>query len=239
MRKTFSLASIAWLPLLACGGSSNNNKTVHTVDSKTFMDGSGSTACTAASSYASLGNLGAAVDHPATGSAAQYQTLYSTVGSADAIVALFEAGGTKWPQMVAPGTFTIDATDGDLGTCDLCFLLSPGGWDMTAMTLGVKDLTDVYIATAGTVTITATGTAGSGSGHQLLGTVSNLQLKHVSIDTTSGVQTDLPDGCTTSIGSGGFGYDLHAPSGSAAAADAPRSAVSDLIERAQLSNRHY
>jgi hypothetical protein len=143
----------------------------------------------------------------------EFMQLYTSVGSNDATLAILSAGGTKWPTGITGGSGSapvmIDADDAaGLVSCDLCFFLSVGGFDMTAMTLGIKDTSDVYIATAGTMMIQQKGVInGSGGSNTdyFFATVSGLHFKHVSLDTSAGTVTDL-DSCTTSVGSGDYGY---------------------------------
>lgn len=212
MSQKFSILPLVCLPLLACGGDDNPNNKIKVPDAKVFMDGSAS-ACAAQPMYAALGNLGAVVDHPMNGTHDEFMQLYTSVGSNDATLAILSAGGTKWPTGITGGSgsapVSIDADDAaGLVSCDLCFFLSVGGFDMTAMTLGIKDTSDVYIATAGTMMIqqkgVINGSAGSNTNY-FFASVSGLHFKHVALNETDGTVTDL-DSCTTSVGSGDYGY---------------------------------
>jgi len=213
MSQKFSILSLACLPLLACGGDDANNKKIVVPDTKVFMDGSGGGSCAVQPMYAALGNLGAVVDHPMNSAHDEFMQLYTSLGSNDATLAILIAGGTKWPTGITGGSgsapVTIDSTDGDYSMCDLCFFASVGGFDMTAMTLGIKDTSDVYLANAGSMMIQQKGvnggSAGSGSNY-FFASVSGLHLHHVSLDTSAGTSTDITDGCTTAIGSGDYGY---------------------------------
>ena len=212
MRKPFSIASLVCVPLIACGGSDNNSKTVTLHDAKVFMDGSAAGSCSVPATYAALGNLGAVVDHP-TGSNSEFMQLYTSLGSADATLAILITGGTDWPTAITGGSdspsIALTAADGDINTCEICFFVSAGGFDMTAMTLGIKDPTDVYMGNAGAIKILQRGVNGGSAGsntNYFVATVSNLHFHHVNFDENAGTTTEIPDGCTTSIGSGEYGY---------------------------------
>jgi hypothetical protein len=237
MRKKFSkLATFVCLPLLACGGNSNN-KTVMIVDGKVFKDAPPAL-CGAGSSYASLGNSGYALDLPAhtgsDGSAVSRAVLAATtLGSGDVAsgLLLVANSGVFTGGDLKPGTYAIAGDEASFGTCSMCFFIQAGAVNNAAGTIGFKfDGTggDFYQAVSGSLTFTAIGSnAGSGSGHNLVGSVSNAVLQK--IDVTTGDPT--PDNCMATIGSGGWGYNLQ-NNGSAAAA-APKQ---DGYE-ARLSNR--
>ena len=211
MRKQFSIASFVCLPLLACGG--NDNKTVKVADAKTFKDAPAAV-CGAEASYASLGNMGYALDLPAhtgsNGSAVPRAILAgTTLGSGDvASGLLLAAGGGVFPTTINPGTYPITGDDASFATCNMCFFIQAGAVNKTANTIGFKlDGTggDFYEAVSGSITLTAVGSnAGSGSGHHFAGTISNVTFKKIDVNTGD----PTADGCTSSAGSGGWGYDL-------------------------------
>lgn len=227
MRKKFSILSLACLPLLACGGDDANNKKISVPDAKVFKDGSGGGSCAVQPMYSALGQRGAVVDHP-TGANAEYMQLYTTmtagVGSAegsDSSVALLFSGGTYWPSGITGGSgsapITISASDGDYATCEICFFVSVGGFD--GQGIKIADTSDVYLANSGTFMIQQRGVNNGSGGSAHLGdyffaTVTNLHFHHVSLDTTAGTSSEIPDGCTTTVGSGDYGY---IPMGSSAA----------------------
>lgn len=224
MRKQFSIASLVCLPLLACGGN-NNNKTVKTVDSAKAVDAAAT--CQAAAMYPTLGNMGYGLDFPAmTGSNGQMivhgQVMVETLNSTDVVFLQLNAmfGGFGSGD-IKPGTYALAGDDLDPTACGLCFYVWPKSLVGTSLS-NVNDaylMTEQYMAVSGSITLTqAGGTAGSGSGHQIAGTVSNVTFKHATI-AADGTLAYNPDGCTTSVGSGSFGYNLQMGGSAALAPD--------------------
>ena len=221
MRKQFSIASLVCLPLIACGGSDNNTKTVKVPDSGKAIDAAAS--CKAAASYAMLGNMGYGVDYPATMSGSQMiahaQVMVETLNTTDVVFLQLNGDfGGFGSGDIKPGTYALAGDDLDPTACGLCFYVWPGSLSGTSLS-AVNDaylMTEQYMAVSGSITLTqAGGSAGSGSGHQIAGSVSNVTFKHATI-ASDGSLTYNPDGCTTSVAAGSFGYNLQM--GSAAVA---------------------
>jgi len=236
MRKNISLVSFVCLPLLACGGSDSNSKSVKVVDAKTYNDAPASL-CGAGSSYASLGNMGFAVDEPAhTGSngSAVSRTIFAgtTLGSATVASGLLLIDGAGvFASGIKAGTYPISGQDASFSTCDLCFFIQAGANKGTTIGFTLDGTGgDFYQAISGSIVFSAIGAnAGSGSGHNLSGTISNIVFQKV--DLTTG--NPSADGCTTTVGSGGWGYDLQAQG---SARTSPKTGITEAIE-AKLSNR--
>jgi hypothetical protein len=236
--KKFSIASLACLPLLACGGDDGGGTKVKVVDAKVFKDAPPAL-CGADSTYPTLGNRGFALDEPAhqgSDGSTISRAIFAgtTLGSGDVASGLLLISGSGvFPSGLAPGTFQITGAEASFGTCALCFFIQQGATDNAAGTIGFTfDGTggDFYQAVAGTITLTAVGSnAGSGSGHSLVGTVSNVTMQK--IDVTTGDPTD--DACMSMIGSGGWSYNLQ----SAGSAQARTKGEMLQTMRAKLSNR--
>lgn len=226
MRKQFSFASLVCLPLIACGGSDNNTKTVHTTDSAKAVDAAAS--CQAAAAYPDFGTQprGYAVDYPAmtNGSGqmiAHAQVMVQTLNATDVVFLQLNADfGGFGSGDIKPGTYALAGDDLDPTACGLCFYVWPksfNGTNLSAVTSSYL-MTEQYMAVSGSITLTMAGGSANGSGsaaNKLLGSVSNVTFKHATM-ASDGTLTYNPDGCTTSLGSGAFGYTLQA--GSAAAA---------------------
>jgi len=222
MRKQFSFASLVCLPLIACGGSNNNTKTVKTVDGKAA---DAAAACAAAASYPTLGNMGYGVDYPAmtNGSGqmiAHAQVMVETLNTTDVVFLQLNADfGGFGSGDIKPGTYALAGDDLDPTACGLCFYVWPkslNGTSLSAVTSAYL-MTEQYMAVSGSITLTqAGGSAGSGSGHLIAGSVSNVTFKHATI-ASDGTLTYNADGCTTSVGSGSFGYPLQMGSAAVAA----------------------
>lgn len=199
-----SIVSAVVLPLFACGG--DDKKTVDSGPTHDVIVGG----CTAQAMYASLGDTGLAKDYPEHQGSdqvfAHQQIMIETLGSNDAVYLELNAGfGGFGSNDIHPGTFQLQGEDLDYATCGLCLLLFPmsiNGMDF------MGDINNVYVATAGTLVLTdAGGSAGSGSGHSLSGSIANATFKKAVI-ASDRTQTYDPANCTSSIGSGTFGYDL-------------------------------
>ena len=208
MRKNISLLSFVCLPLLACGGSDSNSKSVKVVDAKVFLDGSGSgsAACLAQATYANAGSSARGFDYPATGSSAQAQTYQSLLNSADYFFMLLAADGSggAWSgsNKVGPATADLANLPGNLLSPELQLLPmakfgSDGHLDPTYKT------NETYVAFSGTVNYTA---AGGSAGTMLTGTMTNIQFDHV-IQTGTGF-SDPGDGCTSTLASASFSVKL-------------------------------
>jgi hypothetical protein len=240
--KKFSIASLACLPLLACGGDDGGSTKVKVVDAKVFKDAPASV-CGAGSSYPSLGNMGYALDLPAhqgsDGSTIPREILAATtLGSgtvASGLLLVSGSGVFTATGNPAPGTYQITGAEASFGTCAMCFFLQAGAVENAANTIGFTlDGTggDFYQAISGTLTFTAIGSdAGSGSGHSLGGTISNVTFQK--IDVTTGDPTD--DGCMTTVGSGGWGYNLQMAG--SAQARTKKEILGAMQAQAKLSNR--
>ena len=211
MRKNISLISFVCLPLLACGGSDSNTKTVKVVDAKTFLDGSGggSAACKAQATYANLGSGGRASDHPGInfGSAhVHYQTYQSLLNSTDYFFMILEANGSggAWAgTSIGPTVADLASLPGNLLLPELVmFPMAKFGSD------GFLDATyaanESYYAFSGTVNYTA---AGGSGGTMLTGTLTNVEFDHVLVTTAGGFQ-DPGDGCIATVASASFSATL-------------------------------
>jgi hypothetical protein len=206
MRKNISLVSFVCLPLLACGGSDSNTKTVKVVDAKVFLDGSGSAAvaCKAQATYANAGSNARAIDHAGnTGGSAgtHYQVYQSLLNSTDYMSMLLFAGGSAgaWAGTnIGPAVVDI-AMLTELNPQLTIFPMAQFGSN--------GQLTDdsyynqSYIAFAGTVNFTA---AGGGSGTKITGTLTNVEFDHVLINPTTRMFSDPGDGCIATIASAAF-----------------------------------
>jgi hypothetical protein len=238
MRKKLSLASLACLPLFACGGDSGgSNKTVKVVDAKVFLDGSAAVACKAPASYPNAGSAQRAIDHAGnTGGSAHthVQVFISQMGSDDFLEMLMFAGGSG-------GTWA--GTDIAPATIDLAQLteLNP---ELDLFPMAVLDgsgfLTDDtlyngrYIGVAGTINLTA---AGGGSGTKLTGTFTNVELDHLLVDSSSGAISDPMDGCMTTI-SGSFTATLSAGAASFQGGN-PNNELVRAADMRTLQHRHF
>lgn len=224
MRKQFSIASLVCLPLIACGGSDNNNTKVKVPDSGKAIDAAA--ACSAAAMYPSLGNMGYGLDFPedttTTPPTAHAQVMVETLNTTDVVFLQLNAGfGGFGSGEIMPGTYALAADDLDPTACGLCFYVWPKSLTGTSLS-AVNDaylMTEQYMAVSGSVTLTsAGGSAGSGSANLIAGSVSNVTFKHATI-ASDGSLTYNPDGCTTSVGSGNFGYHLQMGGSGSAAPD--------------------
>jgi hypothetical protein len=239
--KKFSIASLACLPLLACGGDDAGTK-IKVVDAKVFKDAPPAL-CGAGSSYAALGNMGYALDLPAhqgsDGSTVSRAILAATTlgsGTVASGLLLVSGSGVFAAGNPAPGTYQITGAEAAFATCAMCFFIQEGATNVAGGTIGFTlDGTggDFYQAVAGTLTFTAIGSnAGSGSGHTLVGSISNVTFQK--IDVTTGDPTD--DACMSTVGSGGWSYNMQM-GGSAQARTAPTKQAILGAMQAKLSNR--
>ncbi|MEO6774751.1 MAG: hypothetical protein ABI467_17380 [Kofleriaceae bacterium] len=225
MRKPFSIASLVCLPLIACGGSDNNTKTVKTVDSAKAVDAA--VACQAAAMYPTLGNMGYGLDFPedmtTTPPTAHAQVMVETLNATDVVFLQLNAGfGGFGSGAIVAGTYALAGDDLDPTACGLCFYVWPKSLTGTSLSAvnSAYLMTEQYMAVSGSITLTqAGGSAGSGSGHLIAGSVSNVTFKHATI-ASDGTLAYNADGCTTSVGSGGFGYPLQMGGSGSAAPDA-------------------
>ena len=211
MRKNISLLSFVCLPLLACGGSDSNSKSVKVVDAKTFLDGSGggSAACLAQATYANLGSGGRAVDHPGpnfgSDSHVHYQQYVSRLNPTDIFDMILQADGSggAWAgSAIGPVVADLSALPGNLLLPELdLFPMAKIGSD------GSLDpnyyANESYVAFSGTVNYTA---AGGSGGTQLTGSLTNVVFQHVHISGTS--FTDPGDMCTATVASASFSATL-------------------------------
>lgn len=208
MRKQFSIASLVCLPLIACGGSDNNTKTVKVPDAAKQVDAM--VACNAPAMY-TLGTKGGASDTPehangsGSGTIVHSQDIQLQVNvSTDLLRFLLNAqfGGFGSGDIV-PGTYALAGDDLDSGACGICAFVYPKVFDGSgAVVTGYDFNNNLYMATAGTFVITAdTPPAGSGSSGTFTASISNMTFKHVNFSGAS--QTYAADGCTTAIATGG------------------------------------
>jgi hypothetical protein len=103
---------------------------------------------------------------------------------------------------LATGTYTISDADTSYATCGLCvFLLTVEPSDSDFSDYGV------HLATSGTVKFTKVSAVDGGT---VAATLSNVELAHVDVDTTTGETTADSDGCTTSLPSASFSIALAA-----------------------------
>ena len=245
MRKKFSrLASFVCLPLLACGGSDNNTKTVKVPDSKPVD--TAPIACKAAASYASLGSGGFGGDSPAvmSGSAniAHQQVALEPVSATDAFYLElngdfggFDSGDIK------PGTYALAGDDIDYGACGICVQLWPQAIDGSGHLPQDNNyyLNETYMAASGSVTLAM---AGGGSGTTLSGSVSNIAFKHVTL-AADRTQTYNADNCASSITGGSFSIVLKYFGSAAGAAPSDYQQAGQLEDgravMVRLGNRHF
>jgi len=211
MRKNISLVSFVCLPLLACGGSDSNSKSVKVVDAKTFLDGSGggSAACLAQATYANLGSNLAAKDHAGTpagnisgGSGTHFQSLQSLLNSTDYFRMLMFSGGSAGAWAGSDlGPVAVDIAQlTELNPELEIFPMAKFGSDGT-----ITDdsyFNQRYVAFAGTVNYTAIGMVGSNA--KLTGTVTNLEFDHVFVNSMTGMFSDPGDGCKATMASASF-----------------------------------
>ena len=220
MRKNISLLSFVCLPLLACGGSDSNSKSVKVVDAKTFLDasGSGSGGCKAPASYAVTSFPKTFVtDHPPAGSDSHYQVIQGLVGSTGSgstgtldiltLVLSQGSGSTMFASGIKSGTYTIDPTT----DFSIELLLWPQLPASTSGPIPAAYLaSEQYLAVAGSLTLTAEG----GIGSAVSGSLTDLNLVHV--DDASGTFTSANDDgsgnpCTTTIANLSFSGSAAAP----------------------------
>ena len=209
MRKNISLVSFVCLPLLACGGSDSNSKTVKVVDAKTFLDGSAAAVtCKAQATYANLGSGGRAVNHPGDttgGSASHFQVYQSLLNSTDYFAMVLSAGGSggAWAGTdIGPTTTDLANPPGNLLNPVLyLFPMAKFGSNGSLDTTYFNN--ESYVGFAGTINFTA---AGGSGGTMLTGTMTNLEFDHVLL-TGTGFQ-DPGDGCKATIASASFSATL-------------------------------
>jgi hypothetical protein len=201
MRKKLSLASLACLPLFACGGDSGgSNKTVKVVDAKVFLDGSAAVTCKAPATYANSGSGAFATDHAgsATGSAAHFQVMGSLLNATDYMFIEAFAGDGAWMGVdLSPATVDL-ATLMTLDPQLVIFPQAAFGSDGT-----ITDDTfynQGYWAFAGTVQFTS---IGGGSGTTFAGTLTGVEFDHALLS-TAGAFSDPMDGCKATIASATF-----------------------------------
>jgi len=188
MRKKLSLASLACLPLFACGGDSGGtNKTVKVVDAKVFQDGPPAATCKAPASYThELGSNVYAADTPAGGTMfpdhfQEVQGLLAQTGSGtsgsdtvDIITLEMDQGSAgAFAGGIKVGTYTIDPTMDNT----LEVLLWPGLPGNTTSIPAAYLASEQYLAFSGSLTLTAEG----GSGMTITGTLSSLDFIHVDL----------------------------------------------------------
>lgn len=214
MRKQFNIASLVCLPLIACGGNNNNSKTVKTVDSAKAADAA--PMCQAAAMYPSLGNMGYGLDFPedttTTPPTAHAQVMVETLNATDVVFLQLNAGfGGFGSADIKPGTYALAGDDLDPTACGLCFYVWPKSLNGTSLSAvdSTYLMSQQYMAVSGSITLTTAGGSANGS-NTISGTVSNVTFKHATI-ASDGTLTYDPDGCTTSVGSGSFGYKLQVP----------------------------
>jgi hypothetical protein len=208
MRKQFSIASLVCLPLIACGGSDNNNTKVKVPDSGKAIDAP--VMCTAPAMY-TLGTKGGAFDTPehmdgsGSGTIVHSQDIQLQVNvSTDLLRFLLNAQfGSFGSGDIVPGTYALAGDDLDSSACGICAFVYPQVFDGSGALVTGYDFNDnLYMATAGTLVITAdTAPAGSGSSGTFTGSLSNMTFKHVNFSGAS--QTYAADGCMTAIATGG------------------------------------
>jgi hypothetical protein len=184
MPKTFSALPLACLPLLACGSDSTHH--INVVDSKTYEDSAMN--CGAMASYTpSFGSAQQATDHVITGSnAGEALTWYggldmTAVLELDLFTGTTDFGGTT---LTPKSGISLGGDNAHFESCGTCVLI-----DAAIDSQGHPQQT--YLATAGTVNITSIKPS-------ITGTMSNLSLVKVNIDSTSYVSTPVNDGCPPS-----------------------------------------
>jgi hypothetical protein len=188
MRKKLSLASLACLPLFACGGDSGgSNKTVKVVDAKVFLDGTPAATCKAPSTYThELGSNVYAADTPAGGAmfpdhSQEVQGLLAQTGSGqsgsdtvDIITIEMDQGSAgAFVGGIKAGTYTIDPTMDNT----LEVLLWPALPGNTTAIPAAYLASEQYLAFSGSLTLTAEG----GSGMTISGTLTSLDFIHVDL----------------------------------------------------------
>jgi hypothetical protein len=110
------------------------------------------------------------------------------------VLQLYAGFGPFTGGAVTTGTFAIAGDDTNFATCGVCGLIAA---DVPAS--GTVEITDPerwYLAQSGTVTITSLSP-------NLTGTVTNLVLAHVTLDSATGASTVVGD-CTSTIGTLSF-----------------------------------
>jgi hypothetical protein len=209
------LGTVLCVPLLACGGDSNN-KNIVLVDASS-VDVLPS-ACKAQPSYATLETGGFGYDSPAImmGSAnyAHQQYGLEPLSSTDALyLELNGQFGGFGSGDIMPGTFPIAGAELEYNTCGVCVQLWPQSVDASGHVPVTANYlaNERYMATSGTVTLTM---AGGGSGSILAGSLANVAFQHVMIG-AGRAQNYSPDDCSSTLGSGSFSIVLMM-SGSAA-----------------------
>ena len=238
MRKKLSLASLACLPLFACGGDSGgSNKVVKVPDAKVFLDGSAAVTCKAPASYPNAGSGQRAIDHAGnTGGSAHthVQVFISKEGSADYLEMVLIAGGSNgsWPGTdIGPKSIDLAQLDAFNPELDLFPM---------AVLDGSGYLTDDtyyngrYIGVAGTINLTA---AGGGSGTKIEGSFTNVELDHLLVNSSTGAISDPMDGCITTI-SGTFSATVTAGTASFQGEN-PNNELRPAADMRTLQRRHF
>ena len=202
---------------VACGSGSGSklDSGIHIVPDSPGSgtpDAPGSGGCTASTSYSNPSfngsNSGAINFQPGQlGSGAPHVEGFDGMLNADAMpddlhIELWGMTGAFGTQDIKTGTFQLSGSDLDYATCGICVLVQT---DIHMQGSGFAQ-TDDYMATGGSVTLTSVGTNGTGT---LSGTLSNVQLTHVTIDPQSFESTPVGD-CNTTISSASFSGTLMA-----------------------------
>lgn len=149
-------------------------------------------ACSAPSSFASLGSLRSGIAETGASADGDYDLYWGPLEPGmpgDHIsIELWEGFG-PFAAGLRTGTFTLAGDDTDYAVCGVCALIATD-WDGA-------DYVDTYMAESGTITVSSI----TGS---ITGTLSNVSFRHVVLDTLSGEMFDAGTGCTTRIGSASF-----------------------------------
>ena len=230
MPAKFSLLTVAAIPLLpaipllACGGDDGPSVKVvdAAIDSRPI---DAAAACTAAASNPTPA-FGSAQSAEVQGSGSAQTMNYVGRLNADNMmpdllaIDLYAGYGTFMGSNIGPrASIDLSGVEADYATCGACVLILT---DLHMMGSGVA-LTDVYMASSGTMTLTSTST-------NFTGTLSNVSFRQVNIG--SGGTTTNVGNCTSSLPSASFNAPI--TQGSATFVGKP-----DENGRLILRRRHY
>jgi hypothetical protein len=187
----FSLLSVT---IAACGGSEGDPGPAISGEGGTGGEGPG---CLVEEDY---GDLGAAIGGMALLSedegGAKLLGIQVAVGgdeqTLDVMQMFFREQRGVFAEGFAPGMITIEGAETDSLTCGLCSLFFADLSVEPTFSFG-----KVFFASSGSVTID---TIDAVSGGMLTLSMSDLTFREVLLDPNTGAQTDVPNGCTTTIG---------------------------------------
>jgi len=115
-------------------------------------------------------------------------SIFTALGNADALLISLHDNKGGHGMLQAPGIYQLTSADSKLETCGFCVL---AGADYSATT---KSFAQDYVAsTHGQLQITTATTT------QLIGSIQDLVLRHVRLDTAMNTTTPVEDGCTTTM----------------------------------------